>query len=79
MLNIAVLWGLIKHDIKAYIHSYEVACEWAKKYPGIAPDDFAALQEQAWSDIEAELQAEVEKEGPVVLRSNFAVPEGSKN
>jgi hypothetical protein len=74
-----VAFGILKHDVKAYIQSYKIACEWAKKYPGIAADDFAALQEQAWSEIEADLQEEMEKEGPLVLRSNFAVPEGSKN
>jgi hypothetical protein len=74
-----VAFGILKHDVKAYIQSYKIACEWAKKYPGTAADDFSALQEQAWAEIEADLQEEMEREGAVVLRSNFAVPEGSKN
>ena len=79
MLNLGVIWGIIKHDVKAYIVSYQTACEWAKTYPGIPSDDFAALQDAAWTDLEKGLEAEMEKEGTVVLRSAFAIPEGDKN
>jgi hypothetical protein len=78
-MNWKVAWGILKHDIKAYIQSYKVTCEWAQKYPGIPADDFAALQDAAWADIEQELAAETEKHGPVVLRSAFAIPDGEKN
>lgn len=79
MLNFKVILGIIKHDLKAYVESYKITCEWAKKYPGIPADDFAALQDAAWADIEAELQAEADKEGSVVLRSMFAIPDEEKN
>ena len=74
-----VAWGILKHDVKAYIQSYKIACEWAKKYPGIPADDFNALQEAAWADIEADLQADTDTSGPISLRSMFAVPDTEKN
>lgn len=79
MLNLKVIWGIILHDIRAYIASYRVACEWAKKYPGIPASNFAALQDAAWADLEADLQTELREDGGVYLRSVFSIPEESKN
>jgi hypothetical protein len=55
LLRLRVIWGIIRHDIRAYVESYRKTLEWAQRYPQVSPSDFDTLQDLAWGDLEREL------------------------
>ena len=60
MINLRIIYGIIKHDLLAYVNAYHTACEWSKNHPEIDPSNFDALQDKAWEDLEETIKKEGE-------------------
>ena len=55
-LSLKIVYGIVKHDVLAYMESFRIAREWAKAYPEIDPRDFSALEQRAWEDLNVAFQ-----------------------